>query len=133
MLYKEIQTPCFVLDERDLINSICGFQKALREKFCNSIVGYSVKTNSLPYILSIAKEHKCYAEVVSYHEYQLALRIGFKKSHIIYNGPLKSKNTFLDAITNRAIVNIETWREIEWLQDLPKDRIWQVGIRLGMF
>lgn len=128
----ELRTPAFILKEDELRGDISGFQKALSSRFSESIVGYSVKTNSLPYSLSIAREEGCYAEVVSYHEYELAIKCGFEKSHIIYNGPLKSRETFLDAITNGAIVNIETWREIEWLEDLPKENIWPVGIRMNI-
>lgn len=128
----ELQTPAFILKEDELRGDISGFQKALSSRFSESIVGYSVKTNSLPYSLSIAREEGCYAEVVSYHEYALAIKCGFDKSHIIYNGPLKSKETFLDAITNGAIVNLETWREIEWLRELPEDNTWEVGIRLNI-
>ncbi len=129
---KELFTPCFILDEVELQDSIKGFQKALNSKFNNSVVGYSVKTNSLPYCLKIAKENGCYAEVVSFHEYQLALMCGFSKDHIIYNGPMKSKETFLDALEHKSIVNIETFREIEWLKDLPSGRVYNVGIRLNI-
>ena len=52
-------------------------------------IGYSFKTNSLPWVLSFMKEHGCYAEVVSENEYELAEYIGFE--HIIYNGPVKGK------------------------------------------
>lgn len=132
MIPDNISTPCFILDEGEMRDSITGFKNALSSHFEKSVVGYSVKTNSLPYCLKIAKEQGCYAEVVSYHEYQLALKCGFEKQHIIYNGPMKSKETFLDAIENRAIVNIECNREIEWLEELPKTKTYQVGIRLNI-
>lgn len=127
-----ISTPCFILDEGELINSINGFKNALSSHFEKSMVGYSVKTNSLPYCLKIAREQGCCAEVVSYHEYQLALRCGFEKNRIIYNGPMKSKESFLDAIENGAIVNIECNREIDWLEELPPTRKYKIGIRLNI-
>lgn len=132
MIPDNISTPCFILYEGEMKDSITGFKHALSSHFEKSVVGYSVKTNSLPYCLKIAKEQGCYAEVVSYHEYQLALKCGFEKEHIIYNGPLKSKETFLDAIGNGAIVNIECNREIDWLDELPKDKNYKVGIRLNI-
>lgn len=127
-----LKTPCFILDRQELIRSIKGCQTALSNCFTDSVVGYSVKTNSLPYCLCRAKEHGCYAEVVSVDEYELALMCGFAKNHIIYNGPMKSHETFIDAITNGAIVNIETHRELEWLQDLPQDRTFGIGLRLNV-
>lgn len=128
----KLHTPCFILNQEDVTHNIYEFKKALSTYFTQNIIGYSVKTNSLPYVLKIAKENGCYAEVVSYHEYQLALKAGFQKEHIIYNGPMKSKETFLDAIEHQAIVNIETWREVDWLEDLPKDRKFEIGIRINI-
>lgn len=95
---QQLNTPCFVLDEKELKDCVSQFQLALSKQFAHSVVGYSVKTNALPYCLKVAKENGCFAEVVSFQEYELALEIGFDKRHIIYNGPLKSKETFLDAI-----------------------------------
>lgn len=129
---NEIKTPCFILDEQKLKQGIEGFRNALNACFSSSIIGYSVKTNPLPYCLKLAKQYGCYAEVVSYNEYNLALKCGFEKNHIIYNGPMKSKETFLDAIVNGAIVNLEAFREIEWLKELPADKIYPIGIRLNI-
>lgn len=130
--YKQFNTPCFIVDEADLLRNIQGFYQALHGRFSQAIIGYSVKTNALPYILKLALQQGCYAEVVSYHEYQLALHVGFPKQRIIYNGPMKSKETFVDALLNQAIVNIESWREIAWLRDLPVDRTYRVGIRVNI-
>lgn len=129
---NNLYTPCFILDKTELVKSIYGFQSALRNCFSESLVGYSVKTNSLPYCLNIANEQGCFAEVVSSDEYELALLCGFSKDHIVYNGPMKSRESFLEAIFNGAIVNIETHRELEWLTHLPKDRRFSVGLRLNV-
>lgn len=127
----KLQTPCYILNEDDLVNNIKSFDNALQSKFSKHIIGYSVKTNSLPYVLKLAKDNGCYAEVVSYNEYNLALNVGFLPQHIIYNGPMKSKETFLKAVKDGAIVNIETWREIEWLKELPKVMKYKVGLRIN--
>lgn len=129
---NKLQTPCFVLDSDELERSISGFQRALESHFSQSIIGYSVKTNSTPYCLTLAKNKGVFAEVVSYDEYELARQCGFQQNQIIYNGPMKSKDTFLDAIENGAIVNIESKRELRWLQDLPTNRFFSVGIRLNI-
>ena len=129
---SKLQTPCFVLDQEELSRSIIGFKRALLDNFGQAIIGYSVKTNSIPYCLSVAKQHGCYAEVVSYDEYELAIRCGFPIDHIVYNGPMKSKETFLEAIIHGAIVNVETHRELNWLSELPKDGNYSVGIRLNV-
>lgn len=130
--YKCMETPCFILDEQELERSVIGFKNALSSKFERSVIGYSVKTNSLPYCLKEAKNFGCYAEVVSFDEYNLARACGYEVSHIIYNGPMKSKETFLDAVKGGAVVNIETKRELQWLQELLKDGLFNLGIRLNI-
>ncbi len=129
MLYN---TPCFILDEVEFKRNVDGFRLALNHYFTNGLIGFSVKTNSFPYLLKLAKDCGCYAEVVSYSEYELALMCGFAKDKIIYNGPMKSKESFLDALEHGAIVNIETKREIEWLRLLDTNKEYQVGIRLNI-
>ncbi|MDO4957408.1 MAG: diaminopimelate decarboxylase [Bacteroidales bacterium] len=129
---NSLVTPCFILDQEELKQSICGFQEALKNNFANSVVGYSLKTNSLPYALGLVHELGAYAEVVSFDEYDLALYCGFMPDNIIYNGPMKSKETFLDAVLKGALVNIETKRELQWLSELPKNKNYKVGIRLNI-
>ena len=134
---KDLQTPCFILDKEELEKSVKGYQDALKSNFKRSIVGYSVKTNSVPACMKLAGEMGAYAEVVSHDEWELARICGFDQQHIVYNGPMKSKETFLDAVEHGAIVNIETKRELEWLKELdaqvsddaPK---YKVGIRLNI-
>lgn len=132
MRFDEIKSPCFILDYETLFKNVTTFKAALCKKFPRNILGYSLKTNSLPQMLVILNKLGCYAEVVSYTEYELALLKGFDKTHIIYNGPLKSKETFLDAIKNGAIVNIETKRELDWLAYLDPNKKYGVGIRVNL-
>jgi len=130
--YKPLFTPCFIIDEEELDKSLSRFASALTEQFPRSIPSLSVKTNSLPYLLQVAREHGYYAEVVSADEYELALKCGFSKEHIVYNGPMKSRDTFLDAMEHGALVNIETFREIEWLASLNTSKSYSVGIRMNV-
>ncbi len=125
-------TPCFIFDEAEFKRGICGFRDVLQKRFHKVDIGYSVKTNSLPYALRMARYNGCMAEVVSHDEYELALLCGFYPDKIIYNGPMKSNETFLGAIRGNAIVNIETKRELEWLKELPRNRNFSVGIRLNI-
>lgn len=129
---RNLDTPCYILDKEELKRSFEGYKAALDNCFDRSIIGYSVKTNSLPYSMCMAKELGCYAEVVSSDEYDLALLCGYEEDQIIYNGPMKSRETFLDAVENEAIVNIETHRELEWLKELPKDKSYRIGLRLNV-
>lgn len=127
-----LATPCFVLDRNELCRSIDGFQSALNSNFSKAVVGYSVKTNSTPYCINVACKMGAMAEVVSSDEYELARTCGYESSHIIYNGPLKSKESFVEVIKAGGIVNIEATRELEWLKELPRDKVYSVGIRLNI-
>lgn len=132
-LLDNLQTPCFVIDYKELNESLNGFSSAIKTRFPRAITSLSVKTNPLPFVLNSARLAGYYAEVVSDDEYTLALECGFSKSNIVYNGPLKSKESFIDAICNSAIVNIETFREIEWLKELPRNKNkYSIGIRLNV-
>ena len=128
----DLKTPCFIINEYKLQNNISAFIKALNNTFNKGIVGYSVKTNSLPFVLKKALEFGCYAEVVSADEFLLAKRIGFPVSKIIYNGPMKSKETFIEAVEGGAIVNIENFREIEWLKDINNQSTYNLGVRVNI-
>ncbi len=130
--YQHLETPCFIFDETEFKRSITGFQGALNRNFRHSIIGYSVKTNSLPFALKLANELGCYTEVVSHDEYRLARLAGVTPDRIIYNGPMKSRSSFIEALGNGSIVNLETKRELRWLKDLPKDGSYKIGIRLNI-
>lgn len=129
---SDLQTPCYIVDTKDFCNNIIEFKNVLGSYFESSIVSYSVKTNSLQYILMLAKDEGAYCEVVSYDEYELAKKSGFEISHIIYNGPLKNKKTFMDAVQNGAYVNIETQREIDWLIEFGRPFSGKIGLRLNV-
>lgn len=131
-LFNSLTTPCFILDTEELKRSILGYGKALQSNFKEWNIGYSVKTNSLPYSMRIALKAGCLAEVVSYDEYNLARCCGFDISEILYNGPMKTKETFLEAIAGGAVVNIETHRELNWLKELPQNKSYRVGLRLNV-
>lgn len=132
MLYKELNTPCFLFDEAEFKRGIDGFGDALRSQFGRVEIGYSVKTNSLPYAMRMAGKLGCMAEVVSHDEYHLAHLCGFSPDRIIYNGPMKSKGTFLEAVADGAVVNLETKRELDWLRELSTDGKFNIGIRLNI-
>ncbi|MCH5347630.1 MAG: diaminopimelate decarboxylase [Muribaculaceae bacterium] len=130
--YSDLKTPCFLFDETEFQRGIREFQAALKSRSFDYIIGYSVKTCSLPYALRKARDFGCMAEVVSRDEYQLATLCGFNPQKIIYNGPMKSYETFIEAVSQGAIVNIETKRELKWLDELPDGQVYKIGLRLNI-
>lgn len=130
--YDNFITPCYVFDIAEFDRSVNGFRNALNMYFDDVKVGYSFKTNTLPFAIKRSRKLGCMAEVVSYDEYELAKICGFKENEIIYNGPMKSKETFLEALAGGAIINIETKREIEWLKEYEGESIAKIGLRLNI-
>ena len=123
-------TPYFIIHKDALDRGLNSLKEALRSAWPNYIVGYSYKTNSLPWVIAYFKAQGCHAEVVSDDEYALARSIGAEKDRIIYNGIAKSRDSFLEAVKNHAVVNLDAEYEIDWLDALgPGD--YEVGIRVN--
>lgn len=131
MIYNELNTPCFVVNKQILDGGISLLTSSLEKYWNNYIVGYSFKTNSLPWLVNYVKQKGFYAEVVSDDEYSLARLMNYEDDKVIYNGPIKSRETFLQAMNFGCIVNVDTKREIEWLKELPKGKNYKVGVRIN--
>ena len=128
IMLEKTKTPYYIIHKDILKDNLLKLRSALEATWNNYIIGYSYKTNALPWILEFFKNNGCYAEVVSDDEYYLAKAIGIENDQYIYNGIAKSKDTFLDAIRNHAIVNIDAEYEIEWLEELERGN-YSIGIR----
>lgn len=125
-----MQTPYYVLHKELLDEGIEKLKAAISKFWPNSLIGYSFKTNSLPWIIQYMKEQGCYAEVVSEDEYELAEYMGYEK--IVYNGPVKGKEGFRRACEAGHIINLDAKREIVWLKEIAsKDHIIKVGVRVN--
>ena len=127
---EEPKTPYFVIDVSVLDAGVDSLRRALDASWSNNIIGYSYKTNSLPWVVTHMNELGCYAEVVSDDEYLLAQHVGVAPDSVIYNGIAKSHDTFLKALEDGAIVNIDAGYEISWLDDyagVPRG----VGLRVN--
>uniref|UniRef100_UPI001C3E50C6 hypothetical protein n=1 Tax=Picosynechococcus sp. (strain ATCC 27264 / PCC 7002 / PR-6) TaxID=32049 RepID=UPI001C3E50C6 len=69
------ETPAFVIDGEVLDGFVDRFAAALEGSWPHSILSYSFKTNSLPWLISYMRERGVWAEVVSDAEYELALAL----------------------------------------------------------
>lgn len=128
----QLPTPYFVIDEPILQRYYDMLTDSLEENWGNYLVGYSFKTNSLPWLVGFVKRNGAYAEVVSEDEYSLAKYLGYSDSEIIYNGPYKSEQSFRSVLLAGGYVNLDSRRELEWLSTLAKenpDTCIKVGIR----
>ncbi len=131
---KQLQTPFFLIKEKDLQYDISLLKDSLAQNWGNYIAGYSVKTNSLPWLLNYLKNQGFYAEVVSGTEYDLVSRLGFPGKHIIYNGPIKEKKIFERVLLAGGYVNLDSNYELDWMEELSAlypNRHFHVGLRVN--
>lgn len=128
----KISTPYFILYENKLIENISAFQSALFKIWPNSQLSYSVKTNSLPWLLKYLHKSNIFAEVVSDEEFDLVKLCDYKNNQIIFNGPIKSKEKLIYAINNNSIVNLDSKKDIDVLCSLNLENINNIGIRINV-
>ena len=129
---ENLKTPYFVIDEEILQRYYKMLTDSLSANWDNYLVGYSFKTNSLPWLVAFVKEQGAYAEVVSEDEYLLARHLGYTAGQIIYNGPYKQETSFRDVLLAGGYVNLDSKQELDWLEKLASEfpqRRFPVGIR----
>ena len=111
-LSKEYGDSFYILDTNKFENNYVEFITSFKKKYANTHIGYSYKTNYIPKICSIINNKNEYAEVVSEMEYDLAIKIGVDPTHIIVNGPYKTKSSLIKYFTQGSLVNIDSLYEI---------------------
>lgn len=124
------KTPYYLIHKDKLDEGMEKLHQAIKQYWSNAIVGYSFKTNALPWVLSYVKEHGCYAEVVSGDEYELAEHMGFE--NIIYNGPVKEKESFLRACQKGHMINLDSWRELDWIREIASNDLKGMKLKVGI-
>lgn len=126
-----MQTPYFLISQQELDENIGSFQNALKTIWPNSQLAYSVKTNSLPWLLRYLHEKGVFAEVVSDDEYQLAKSCGYYDDAIVFNGPIKGKDQLIDALITNAIVNLDSKSDLKILEEYDGEINRNIGIRVN--
>lgn len=123
-------SPLYVFDEKGFTDNFRKFDRIMRSHYENYRAAYSFKTNYTPYICRTAKSLGAYAEIVSGMEYDIAKRIGYKNSEIIFNGPVKSLSG-TEAMLNGCLVNADSLDEVELLLKAAKQKP-EADLRIGL-
>ena len=118
MEISNLKTPFYRVKEKDLLYDVNLLKEALTKNWGNFIMGYSVKTNSLPWLLRFLKEHGFYAEVVSEMEYDIAKRLGYEDNRIIYNSPIKDREVWEQVLLGGGYVNFDSTYELQWIEEI---------------
>ncbi len=131
---SKLTTPYYRVDEAALNSDIKMLKGALDKDWNNYICSYSVKTNSLPWLLNHMRENDFWAEVVSKEEFDLAIRLGYTPDKVIYNGPIKDREAFEKILLSGGYVNMDSSYEPLWLKELAEqnpDKFFNVGVRVN--
>lgn len=132
-LIKEYGSPLYVFHDAEFIENYEHLCKAIRGFYPNYIPAYSYKTNYTPHICELVKSLGGYAEVVSDMEMYVALKIGYKHEHIVYNGPCKGPQ-MEEHVLNGGISNIDNKAEAERIVALAKENLnktIKIGLRIN--
>lgn len=125
----KIGSPFYLMFPNKYRHNLNSFLNAFRRRYPKVIAGYSFKTNYLPELCRIAKVEGAFAEVVSEMELELAIRLGFQ--NIIFNGPIKKKDSLLKAIKCHAVINLDSEYEIDTLCSIKLENP-ELPIRAGI-
>jgi diaminopimelate decarboxylase len=126
------KTPYFVINKEKLDANADGFAAALAEHWHYSSIAYSIKTNSLPWLLRYMKEKSFKVEAVSDEEYELAILAGFEPRNVVFNGPIKSKRLLRKAVEAGSYVNIDSQSDVDCLLSMPSYRTETIGVRINV-
>lgn len=126
-----MKTPYFLISESELKENISVFKKALSDIWPNSSLAYSVKTNSLPWLLKYLKKENVLAEVVSDEEYHLVKLCGFQDKEIVFNGPIKGEEILKTALGGKAYVNVDSQKDLAYIKENRPQNAF-IGIRVNV-
>lgn len=125
------RTPFFLVDEQRICDSVAAVRESLARHWPNSVLSFSVKTNSLPCVLETLRKLGVWAEVVSQHEYELAGQCGFAKENCVCNGPAKSDEFIREALQNGALLHLDDLHEVRTMLALVGNRPMSFGVRVN--
>ena len=118
MQKEELKTPFYLVKEKDLLYDISLLKDSLSQNWGNFIAGYSVKTNSLPWLLTYLKEQGFFAEVVSKTEYELAVKL--VKNILFITAPSRIERFLKPFFLQEAIsIWIQTMSWTGWKSSAP--------------
>ncbi len=127
-----MKTPYFLIKKAQLNDNVDSFHKALKKYWKNSLIAYSIKTNSLPWLLKYLKTKDVIMEAVSDEEYRLAELAGFEADNIVFNGPIKSYEYIKNAVEKNSFINIDSEADVAALLKIGSFNSERIGIRINI-
>lgn len=132
-LLEKFGSPLYIVSERTLRRKYKELYRSFSLRYPKVQISYSYKTNYLSAICATLNKEGAFAEVVSGFEYKIAKSLNIPGNKIIFNGPHKTKEELLIAVSENAIINIDSYDEIYLLEEIAKqlNKKISVGIRLN--
>lgn len=133
-LESKYGTSFFLFDIEKFKENYKKLERAFKSRYDSFIIGYSYKTNYLPFLCKELNRLGGYAEVVSRLEYDLALKIGVPPEKIIFNGPVKSRDDIETALENKSILNLDSSYEIDFVENYCLNHLnkqFKLGLRVN--
>ncbi|TVR75845.1 MAG: decarboxylase [Chitinophagaceae bacterium] len=125
----------YVLNISSFENNVKDLLQAFRKYYSFTNIGYSYKTNYIPYLCKKADGLNAYAEIVSELELRIAQSINVNPQKIIYNGPEKSVESLEFCLINGSKVNVDNNYELGNIVKIANkhaNRNFEIGIRFNI-
>jgi len=115
-------TPLYVYDENTILTTIKDFQDSFNSEIENSVISYSTKAFSNPYLLKLLDENGMNIDVVTGGELAIAKHVNFPPNRINFHGNNKSPEELRDAIDyGIGHITIDSFNEIENLRTITEE------------
>lgn len=133
-LIRSFGSPLFVISEKTIRETYRKADDAFQSRYPRVQFGWSYKTNYLDAVCRIYHQEGAWAEVVSGFEYDKAIRNGIGGRQIIFNGPDKSEEDLIKAISNHSFIHIDHFDELYTLMRLAASTTVKprVAVRINM-
>ena len=122
-LAEEYGTPLYVYDEETIIGTIKDFQDSFTNEIEDSIISYSTKAFSNPYILNLLNNQNMSIDVVTGGELAVAKHVIFDPKRINFHGNNKSILELSEAVDYGINhITIDSFNEIDNLKNIAEDK-----------
>lgn len=112
-------TPLYVYDENTIVETIKDFQESFTHELENSVISYSTKAFSNPYVLKILNDNGMNIDVVTGGELAVAKYVKYPPEKINFHGNNKSLEELKEAINyGLGHITIDSFNEIENLRKI---------------
>lgn len=125
----------YIIDLENLANDLQLFKKAFHN--LDYIISYSYKTNYLKSIIKYLDSNEIKSELVSPFEIEISKNYSVNPASIIYNGPLKDKQSISYVLEGKGIVHADSLDDLILISDVVKNSkkpIYdsKIGVRLSI-